>query len=101
MDIDPGTVIFVSFSFSILLNSFSDVRATSLPVRRLPFSMVPGIITHSRPFLKAVSLIAKQTEVSNRVSKSLDTPNISSSSSKGKKKVNGTFSCVSSTCFIV
>jgi hypothetical protein len=83
MDVDSSE--FASFSLkSMILNCFSDARASSLPVRLLPFSLVPGIAINSRPFLKAVSVIAKQQETSTNLSRVGNTSS-STSVSKGKK----------------
>lgn len=66
--------------------SFSEVRASSLPVRLLPFSMVPGMTTYSRNFVKAVSLVKKQ-HVESTVSSTIpDATTASTSKPKGKKK---------------
>ena len=80
---------FLIYSF-YFLNPFADARASSLPVRLLPFSTVPGIIINSRHFLKAVSLIAKQCEAPGpaTVTPVVDYPVDSASTSKGKKKHN-------------
>ena len=65
---------------------FSEVRASSLPVRLLPFSMVPGMTTYSRNFVKAVSLVKKQ-HVESTVSSTIpDATTASVSKPKGKKK---------------
>ena len=64
----------------------SDVRASSLPVRLLPFSLVPGMSINSRHFIKAVSILTKQREAASISNKAGDLA--SSSVSKGKKKTN-------------
>ena len=65
-----------------------------MPVRLLPFSMVPGMIINSRAFLKAVSIITKQQETAVSGARVDDkTPGGSATVVKGKKKQNpGAFS---------
>lgn len=79
-------------SFSYILIHFLG-RSSILTSRTLlPYLMVSGLTIHSRSFIKAISLIAKQSEASNCVStKILNVPN-APSSSKRKKKIHGAFS---------
>jgi hypothetical protein len=63
MDVDTGTFIIQYFIFNVLIFVL-EARASSLPVRLLPYSLVPGISFHSPLYLKAVSVISKQKTVS-------------------------------------
>lgn len=84
MDIDPSKYFIILIL--LMLKLLADGRASSLPVRQMPYSLVPGIIINSRPFLKAVSIITKQQETANIASRVIDTPVAGSSIPRGKEK---------------
>ena len=96
MDIDPG-MYSSKISLSQFLTMSSDVRASSLPVRLLPYSMVPGMKINSRSFSKAVSIITKQQENSLAGARNVDNPIAGGSVSKGKKKLVGNTTGTSTT----
>jgi len=85
MDVDQGMYRLPS-QFLLVIHLFlsTETRASSLPVRLLPFSLVPGITINSPLFLKAVSIISKQIEAAPMVNGALDPP--ATSLPKGKKK---------------
>jgi hypothetical protein len=98
----PRYVTFIYQVFDVFSLSL-DARASSLPVRLLPYSLVPGIRISSRPFLKAVSIITKQHESANIqvATRITDVPAASASVPKGKKKHNSGMSSILYNSLIV
>ena len=88
MDIDPGEYFIILIL--VMLKPFVDGCVSSLPVCRLLYSLVPGIIINSWPFLKAISIIVKQQETSDVVAQTADAPITGSSIQvpKGKNKLH-------------
>lgn len=82
MDVDPGTFPFNHFIIRKLI-IYLDVHVPSAPVRLLPYSSVPGMLTSSPLFFKAVSIIAKQFQSPNSSTTTSASP---AASAKGKKK---------------
>jgi hypothetical protein len=74
----------LNFLLIIHLSFFTEARASSMPVRLLPFSLVPGITINSPLFLKAVSIVTKQAEAATTVNRTLDPQ--PAALPKGKKK---------------
>lgn len=72
------------------MNSFPpDVQVQNSPVRMLPYSLVPGMLTSSRPYFKAITVISKQRQTPDKLPIVSNSP--AASSSKGKKGTQGTF----------
>lgn len=82
MDVDPGTSSLSHFYHSKTHYNL-DVHVPSAPVRLLPYSSVPGMLTSSPLFFKAVSIIAKQFQSPNSSTTTSASP---AASAKGKKK---------------
>jgi hypothetical protein len=61
-----------------------DAQVQSMPVRLLPYALIPGMVLSSPLFLKAISVISKQQAFAP--TGSANTLALIDSSSKGKKK---------------
>ena len=69
-------------------NSLLDARASSVPVRLLPYSLVPGMKINSLVYHKAVAVVTKQHAACSPASATdiVNLPATQASSSKSKKK---------------
>jgi hypothetical protein len=85
MDVDPGKSPSQSLYFSKLILSLPEVPSETV-VRVLPYCSVPGMLTSSPSYFKAVATVAKQQNQATDPSTGAGSDLSSASSSKGKKK---------------